>query len=67
MILEFKKSDVSIIPFKNNNVKINDTLIVEALGSFSEQHNLASELANIVYSNYLNGILKRSSMISTFW
>ena len=57
MTLEYRKKNIDIISFKHNRRNINDNIILEALGSFNNQHNLAIELANVVYNNYLKNIL----------
>ena len=57
MMLEYRKKNIDIISCKYNKHNINDNIISEALGSFNNQHNLAIELANVVYNNYLKNIL----------
>ena len=56
-MLEYRKKNTDIISIKYNRHNINDNIISEALGSFNNQHNLAIELANVVYNNYLKNIL----------
>ena len=56
-MLEYRKKNTDIISIKYNRHNVNDNIISEALGSFNNQHNLAIELANVVYNNYLKNIL----------
>lgn len=57
MTLEYRKKNIDVIYSKYNRHNINDNIILEALVSFNNQHNLAIELANVVYNNYLKNIL----------